>query len=121
MANLEEKPKTLSVYGLMWLLVMFDLPVGTKAEVRRANQFRTGLQQIGFQMKQFSVYIRPCASLAQARNRAKRVKTMIPPKGEVTVFYITDRQFILAENYCGTNKTPNEESTRRDEKQLKLF
>jgi CRISPR-associated protein Cas2 len=30
----------LSGYQLMWIFVMFDLPVGTKAEMRAATKFR---------------------------------------------------------------------------------
>lgn len=117
----ERRRDPISPYELMWLLVMFDLPVRTKKEVRRANRFRVGLQQIGFEMKQLSVYIRPCVSLAQAKSRAKKVRAMVPPEGEVTVFYITDRQFMLAENFYGKRKVSNEEEVRRGEKQLKLF
>ena len=33
----------LTGYRLMWMMVMFDLPVGTKAERRAATEFRKGL------------------------------------------------------------------------------
>ena len=48
----------LSGYRMMWLYVMFDLPVGTKAERRAATRFRQSLLDDGFEMAQFSVYLR---------------------------------------------------------------
>ncbi|WP_197387472.1 CRISPR-associated endonuclease Cas2 [Ralstonia pseudosolanacearum] len=47
----------------MWLLTMFDLPVGTKAERKAATSFRHFLQDQGFEMAQFSVYMRFCTAL----------------------------------------------------------
>lgn len=41
----------------VWCVVMFDLPVGTKDERRRATKFRNNLLDLGFQMAQFSVYV----------------------------------------------------------------
>jgi len=52
----------------MWLYVMFDLPVGTKAERKAATQFRKFLLDEGFEMAQFSVYLR----FAVSKNRPKR-------------------------------------------------
>ena len=49
----------LSSYKIMWLVVVFDLPVGTKTERRRASGFRNMLIDEGFMMKQFSVYLIP--------------------------------------------------------------
>ena len=57
-------------YALMWLYVMFDLPVETKAQRREATRFRKDLLKDGFTMHQFSVYIRHCASNEAAAGRA---------------------------------------------------
>lgn len=48
----------LSGYRLMWIFVMFDLPVGSKKETREATKFREYLLDEGFEMSQFSVYAR---------------------------------------------------------------
>ena len=50
----------LSGFRLMWIFVMFDLPVGTKAEMRAATKFREYLLDEGFEKSQFSVYARFC-------------------------------------------------------------
>ena len=38
----------LSGYRLMWVVVMFDLPVVAKAERKAATEFRNGLLDAGF-------------------------------------------------------------------------
>ena len=45
----------LSGYRLMWVVVMFDLPVIEKAERKAATAFRNSLLDMGFAMSQFSV------------------------------------------------------------------
>lgn len=45
---------------LMRILVMFDLPVKTKAQRRSAAQFRKFLVEDGYHMVQYSVYARVC-------------------------------------------------------------
>ena len=40
----------------MWVMVVFDLPVLTKLERKRATQFRNDLLDEAFTMMQFSVY-----------------------------------------------------------------
>lgn len=42
----------------MRMIVLFDLPVTTKAKMRAANQFRQFLLKDGYQMLQLSIYTR---------------------------------------------------------------
>ena len=60
-ASSSNDPPALSGYRIMWLVVLFDLPVGTKKERKAANRFREKLRDLGFEMSQFSVYLRFCA------------------------------------------------------------
>ena len=55
----------LTGYRLMWMVVMFDLPVVLKAERKAATEFRNALLDMGFEMSQFSVYMRMCTRPAQ--------------------------------------------------------
>lgn len=77
----------------MWLLVMFDLPVGTKAERRAATKFREWLLEQGYEMSQFSVYMRFCAGKEQADRRVRDIARSRPSKGRVHILAVTDRQF----------------------------
>ena len=51
---------SLSGYRLMWIMVLFDLPVITEKERKTATKFRNFLLDNSFEMVQFSVYMRPC-------------------------------------------------------------
>lgn len=96
----------LSQYRIMWLIVIFDLPVTTPEERRRATGFRTFLIDEGFMMKQYSVYLRHCPNRAKADALAERVGRRAPPEGDVSVLFFTDKQYALTRNYSG--KSPQE-------------
>ena len=83
----------LSGYRLMWMLVMFDLPVVEKAERRAATEFRNALLDMGFEMSQFSIYMRFCTSPGQVETYCKRVESALPTGGRVNILQFTDRQY----------------------------
>ena len=62
-ANAE--PAQLSGYQLMWMLVTFDLPVDTPKQRKAATRFRNDLLDLGFEMSQFSNYLRFCSGKEQ--------------------------------------------------------
>lgn len=77
----------------MWLLVLFDLPVRTKPQRKRATAFRKHLLSDGFTMMQYSVYLRPCASEENSATHLRRVRSALPPLGSIRVMQVTDKQF----------------------------
>jgi CRISPR-associated protein Cas2 len=83
----------LSAYRLMWMTVMFDLPVVEKDDQKAATQFRKTLLDMGFEMAQFSVYMRFCTSQAQIDTYAKRVEYALPQGGKVNILTMTDKQY----------------------------
>src|SRR5690606_32421495 len=83
----------MSGYRLMWIFVMFDLPVGTKKQMREATKFREFLLDEGFEMSQFSVYARFCNGLDTYEARLKRIESNLPEKCDVHVLSFTDRQY----------------------------
>jgi len=98
-------------------MVLFDLPTETKKEHRDASKFRKELLEDGFTMFQFSIYMRFCQSQENADVHTKRVKTMLPEKGHVGIFAITDKQFGRMEIFHGVKKT----KTIASSQQLELF
>lgn len=80
-------------FKMGWLMVAFDLPTKTKAERKRYTDFRKKLIDDGFQMMQYSVYIRPCVSHARQETHVRRVKQIIPNEGSVRIIYITRAQW----------------------------
>ena len=86
-------PSFLSGYRLMWIFVMFDLPVGTKKESREATKFREFLLDEGFEMSQFSVYARFCNGKDNFTSHLLRIERNLPEKGDIHVLTFTDRQY----------------------------
>ncbi|MGH6644600.1 MAG: CRISPR-associated endonuclease Cas2, partial [Bradyrhizobium sp.] len=91
----------LSAYRIMWMFVLFDLPVGTKKERKNATKFRLSLLDLGFEMSQFSVYLKFCAGKEQVDALARQVETAMPPSGKVHVVQITDKQYENIRTYRG--------------------
>ena len=92
----------------MWVMVMFDLPVGTNRQRKVAARFRKDLLEDGFWMLQFSVYARPCPSQENARAHFLRVKRWLPPAGQVRMIQITDKQFARMELFNERKRDPLE-------------
>ncbi|TWI90787.1 CRISPR-associated endonuclease Cas2 [Chitinophaga japonensis] len=86
----------------MWILVLFDLPTETKKDRKNYTDFRKKILADGFQMFQFSMYIRHCSSKENAEVHQKRVKSILPSKGHVGILTITDKQFGMMEIFRGT-------------------
>ncbi len=106
---------------MMWIICMFDIPVRTKIEMRQATRFRNLLLDEGFVMKQFSVYIKPVKSLNVGQTVTRKLSKFIPDNSSVSFLYITDKQYLMAENYLGKNCEENEEDIREKNGQLLLF
>lgn len=85
----------------MWVLVFFDLPTETAAERKIYARFRKDIMRDGFQMFQFSIYLRHCASSENAAVHTRRVKSILPEKGHVGIITITDKQFGMMEIFQG--------------------
>ncbi len=94
----------LTGYRIMWVFVMFDLPTETKAERKAASGFRNDLLDMGFEMSQFSVYVRFCASSEQTGTYIKRVEAALPEGGNVSILQFTDKQYERIISYTGRKK-----------------
>jgi CRISPR-associated protein Cas2 len=99
----------LSRYRIMWLFVMFDLPVVTRDQRREYAQFRKKLQSKGFTMLQYSVYAKHLPTEDAAEPLKANVKAALPPKGQVRVLAVTDHQFGKMEVFFGKNRRPVED------------
>jgi CRISPR-associated protein Cas2 len=104
-------------YRIMWVFVFFDLPTETKKDRRNASQFRKNLLQGGFTMMQFSMYTRHCNSHENAQVHIKRVKSYLPPRGEIIIFTLTDKQFGMMEFFQSSKETSRPDTPQ----QLELF
>lgn len=77
----------------VWLMVFFDLPVGTKPQRRDATRFRNFLKDDGYLMLQYSVYARVCRAEDALDKHVRRVVFNLPTTGSVRSLQVTDRQF----------------------------
>ncbi len=77
----------------MRMLVLFDLPVVTKAERRAYTQFRRFLLNDGYDMLQFSVYGRILNGVDAEKKHFQRLVQHLPPEGSVRVLSVTEKQF----------------------------
>ncbi len=91
----------LNAYRILWVLVFFDLPTETKKERKIYALFRKNILRDGFQMFQFSIYMRHCSSRENAEVHIKRVKKILPEKGHVGIMCVTDKQFGMMEVFYG--------------------
>ena len=101
----------------MRLIVMFDLPVMTKAERRIACRFRNFLLNDGYYMMQFSIYIRLCNGTESANTHRDRLLKQLPKSGSVRTLLITERQFEAMEILCG-EKIPDVDENMKENKEL---
>lgn len=97
-------------YKIMWIFIAFDLPTETKKERRSASLFRTFLLKDGFNMFQFSIYVRHCASRENMQVHINRIKKNLPPAGKVSILHFTDAQFSKAINFIGRRPKKQEKA-----------
>lgn len=107
----------LNQYRVVWIFVFFDLPTDTKKDRKNYTRFRKNLVKDGFNMLQFSIYTRHSSSKENATVHLKRVKSILPPKGEIVMFTLTDKQFGMMEFYKGVTEAERPDTPQ----QLELF
>lgn len=107
----------LNAYRIMWIMVFFDLPTETKKDRKNYAVFRKRIMSDGFQMFQFSMYIRHCSSRENMEVHIQRVKKILPPKGHIGIMSVTDKQFGMMEIYRGKEETKAPPTVQ----QLELF
>ncbi len=83
----------LSAYRIMWVMVLFDLPVETPRARKAYSRFRAFLLDQGFEMAQFSVYVRHTASKEAATAIINKIEGAVPNEGKVDILQFTDKQY----------------------------
>ena len=102
----------------MWMILMFDLPVMTKTQRKAATGFRNWLLDKGWEMSQFSIYLRWCAGKEQVDARVREVSRRVPNEGKVHVLSVTDKQFETMVILNGKSKSRR---PKANPDQLQLF
>jgi CRISPR-associated protein Cas2 len=107
----------LSGYRLMWIFVMFDLPVGTREQSRAATKFREFLLDEGFEMSQFSIYARFCNGKEQYEAYLRRIELKLPERGDIHVLTFTDKQYENIVRFSSQSR----QRQRKNPEQLVMF
>lgn len=96
---------------------MFDLPVGSKKQMREATKFREFLLDQGFEMSQFSVYARFCNGKDHFEAYLRRIEANLPEKGDIHVLTFTDKQYENIVRFSSQRR----KRPRKNPDQLALF
>ncbi len=95
---------------MMWMMVLFDLPTLTKNERRSAAGFRNFLLDQGFEMAQFSVYMRFCAGKEQVETHTDRIRRNLPKTGKISILGFTDKQYENMVLFKGRKQEPDQKN-----------
>lgn len=94
----------ISGYRIMWIFVFFDLPTLTKKNKKDYVKFRKDIQKLGFDMHQFSVYIRCCPSFEAAEHLSRKIVRVLPQDGDISIVHLTDKQFGNMKQFWGAER-----------------
>lgn len=106
----------LNRYELMWMMVLFDLPVVEKEERKEATQFRNFLLDNGFNMIQFSIYTKLFSGKDSCEKYYSLIEKNLPAGGKVDILTITDKQYGNIISYNARNQVEKKQGD-----QLLLF
>ncbi len=106
----------LNRYELMWMIVLFDLPVIEKKERKDASDFRKFLLNHGFSMIQYSIYTKLFSGKDSCEKYYKMIKENLPREGKVDIITITDKQYGNIISYQSSEKVE-----KKQPEQLTLF
>lgn len=89
------------IYDFMRLLLLFDLPMNTKKEVKVYTKFRKYLIENGYIMMQFSVYCKLFANREAVVKHVEILKRNVPKDGQIRIMMITEKQYTKMEVITG--------------------
>ncbi|MCM1350667.1 MAG: CRISPR-associated endonuclease Cas2 [Prevotella sp.] len=86
-------------------ILFFDLPTLTAIDQRNYRKFVKEIKKLGFYMIQESVYVKMSIDYQVMESMIKRVKSIVPSKGNIMVLSVTEKQFSQLKILVGDNKT----------------
>ena len=92
----------------MRIVVMFDLPVKKDKHKKEYIKFRKFLLTDGYEMMQYSIYVRLCKGTDGVEKHKKRLNKNLPKWGVVRALTLTEKQFAEMDFLVGTPQTLEE-------------
>lgn len=96
--------KMISEYRFMRIILFFDLPMLSDAEVRRYTRFRKYLLANGYIMMQYSIYSKIFPNRDTVKWHQHDLERNLPPDGSVMVMTVTEKQYQCIRNLVGSKK-----------------
>ena len=97
----------LSGYRIMWVMVLFDLPVVEPEERRAYTRLRNYLLDQGFEQAQFSVYVRHTSGKEAVEALIGRIEDAVPEDGKVDILQFSDKQYENIVSFRGKSDKSN--------------
>ncbi len=98
-------------------MVLFDLPVVLPEERKAYTQFREFLLDQGFDMAQYSVYVRNASGKEAVDAMIRKISGNVPVEGKVDILQFTDKQYANIVSLRGKSRRESMENP----KQLVMF
>ena len=83
----------ISDYRKVRIILIFDLPSVEKADISTAQKFVKSLKKLGFNMLQYSTYVKSITNTPEYERIVQRVYQIIPKKGNIVILKLTDKQY----------------------------
>lgn len=80
-------------YRFMRTILFFDLPSITSSDKKNYRNFIKLIKSNGFYMIQESVYVKMSIDMQKINSTLAIIKSSLPPKGNIIVLNITEKQF----------------------------
>lgn len=88
----------------MRIILFFDLPMTTSAQLKAYRTFRKGLIGLGFLMLQESVYTKIALNASIVHSIRKKIERIKPAEGSVLILSVTEKQFARMETLVGERR-----------------
>lgn len=105
----------------MWLFVMFDLDFEDKQKVKEYTKFRKALIKEGFEMMQYSIYIKYFVNIQELETYKNRIKKELPNFGQIRILSVTEKQMEKMDIINNKKQEIEEDRIVNNSKQLLLF
>lgn len=102
-----------SDFRFMRVILFFDLPMISDAEIRRYTRFRKYLLSNGYNMMQYSIYSKICPNRDTIRWHMQDLERNLPPDGSVMVMMVTEKQYQSIQSLVGSKKALDRKITSK--------
>ena len=97
----------------MRILLFFDLPMVSSAEVRRYTRFRKYLLSNGYIMMQYSIYSKIFPNRDTVKWHLKELERNLPPDGSIMLLTVTEKQYQSIKNLVGSKRALDRKITSK--------